>query len=69
LHEQACSKDEDAALLRYMCEHNRHHAEELVELAERLSASGKAEAAVCLTRAASAFEQGNSELEKALKAM
>ncbi len=69
LPEQAFAKDEEAALLRYMCEHNRHHAQELRELAEKLSASGKAEAAAFLTKAVSAFEQGSAELEAALKAM
>ena len=33
------------ALMKYMLDHNRHHAEELHELCHKLEASGKGEAA------------------------
>ena len=46
-----------------MLEHNRHHADELREMHDRLSASGKLEAATKLQTAISCFESGNKELE------
>lgn len=50
-----------------MLSHNRHHAAELGELAERLADSGKKEAASVLAEAITCFEKGNDELEKTVK--
>jgi len=56
-------RTERKALLKYMAEHNEHHAEELHELAHELSddASAKVHEAVDL------FAQGNALLREALK--
>ena len=62
-------KDKDTALLEYMLEHNRHHAQELVELASGLRDGGKGEAAELIGGAVAFFEKGNAELEKALDAL
>ena len=61
--ESAHSPEEALALLNYMTDHNRHHAEELHELAH--SIGGEVEAMIhdaCVD-----FEIGNEKLEKALK--
>lgn len=62
---QATSREETLALLSYMVQHNKHHAEELSSLAESLSG----EAANCLQKAICSFENGNAELERALELM
>jgi hypothetical protein len=49
-----------------MLSHNRHHAQELRELADRLLNSGKSEAAAVLSEAVSFFEEGNDRLEKTI---
>ena len=57
------STEEALALLNYMAEHNRHHAEELHELAH--SIGGEAEALIhdaCVD-----FQIGNEKLAKALE--
>lgn len=57
------------ALLEYMLEHNRHHAEELHDLAHQLGDQGKAEAANLIHEAIHRFGEGNDLLDKALKAV
>ncbi|MBR6476971.1 MAG: cobalt transporter [Lachnospiraceae bacterium] len=57
------SREETLALLAYMVSHNKHHAEELVNL----SAGVEGEAALALHKAISLFQEGNQELEAALK--
>lgn len=59
------SQEETLALLNYMIDHNRHHAEELHELAH----SAKEEAEVLIHEAVELFDQGNEKLEKALQLM
>lgn len=54
------------ALISYMLSHNRHHAQELRELADRLVASGRKEAAAVLSEAVLCFEKGNDGLEKTI---
>ena len=54
------------ALMGYMLEHNRHHAEELHELCHKLEADGKAEAAARIHQAVDCFQQGNDLLAAAL---
>ena len=56
------------ALLTYMLDHNRHHADELHDLAHELEHEGKAEAASLLHEALTAFDQGNDKLAQALSA-
>jgi hypothetical protein len=57
------------ALLEYMLDHNRHHAEELHDLAHQLGDQGRQEAAERMHEAIHRFEEGNALLEQALKAM
>ncbi|MCR5154417.1 MAG: cobalt transporter [Lachnospiraceae bacterium] len=56
------SPEEALALLNYMVGHNKHHAEELHELAHSVSG----EAAELLHSALKDYEEGNVKLEKAL---
>lgn len=60
---KAHSPEETLALLAYMIEHNKHHAEELHELAH----SAKADAAALIHEAVAAFDSGNEKLAKALE--
>ena len=57
------------ALLKYMLEHNRHHADELHDLAHQLSDQGKQTAADSIHEAIHRFDEGNDLLEKALAAI
>jgi len=54
------------ALMSYMLEHNRHHAEELHELCHKLEAMGKGDAANLLEAGVDKFRDGNAMLESAL---
>ena len=56
------SPEETLALLNYMIDHNKHHAEELHELAH----STGDEAAKLIHEAVVQFNAGNALLEKAL---
>lgn len=60
--------DRSLILLRYMYDHNMHHAEELVELAASLRSEGREEAAGLLDEALNAYRQGNELLGRALGA-
>ena len=57
------------ALLKYMLEHNRHHAEELHDLAHQLNGQGKEAAADRIHEAIHSFNEGNDLLEQALAAI
>ena len=57
------------ALLRYMLDHNRHHAEELHDLAHQLNGQGKEAAADRIHEAIHSFNEGNDLLEQALAAI
>ena len=61
----AASREELLALLSYMVSHNKHHAEELTELAKSVDG----EAAEALHKAISLFDEGNEELSRALELM
>ena len=63
------SSEQAMALMGYMLDHNRHHAEELHELCHKLAASGKTEAAALLHDAVDQFGEGNALLEAALEKM
>ena len=64
-HGTASSPEETLALLEYMLGHNRHHAEELHELAHNLP---ETEAAL-LHDAVEDFNQGNEKLAKVLSVL
>ena len=63
------SLDQARALMAYMLDHNRHHAEELHELCHKLEATGKADAAALIHAAVEHFGEGNQLLESALEKM
>ena len=56
------SPEETLALLAYMTDHNKHHAEELHELAHSVAP----EAAELIHAAVDEFNAGNEKLERAL---
>ena len=56
-----------AAMMGYLLDHNRSHAGELGQIAEKLKANGKDEAARILAEGVSDFARGNEKLEKALE--
>lgn len=59
-------KDEDTAVLAYMLDHNRHHAQELAVIAKHLRENGKDEAAAQIEKGVEDFEKGNMRLSIAL---
>jgi hypothetical protein len=64
-HSHTHDPQETLALLRYMLDHNRHHSEELLHLAE-----GRSEATAGLIRASvEQLEQGNALLAQAVAQM
>ena len=63
------SLDQAEALMSYMLDHNRHHADELHEVGHKLAHSGKEEAAKLIHGAVDAFNAGNELLAKALEAL
>lgn len=70
-HEHAQGRDltpeQTLALLSYMLEHNRSHAEELHDLGHALAGQGRAEAAELVHGAVHYFEHGNEKLAEALE--
>lgn len=66
-HEHAGQpQDEDTAVLAYMLDHNRHHAQELAVIAKHLREQGKDEAAAQIEKGVEDFEKGNMRLSIAL---
>ena len=63
------SADRDLALMRYMLEHNRQHAQELAETGGRIADAGLEQAAGFIQEAVHSFEHANSSLEKAIRAI
>ena len=61
------SLDQARALMAYMLDHNRHHADELHELCHKLEATGKDIAAELIHAAVDHFGKGNQLLESALE--
>ena len=57
------------ALMKYMLDHNRHHAEELHDVCHKLEDMGKAEAAAKLGEALHEYYHGNEHLAEALEAL
>ena len=62
-HSQEVSPEERLALLKYMVQHNAHHAEELHDLAHGC----EGEAADLLHQAVNDIEESNKKIEAALK--
>lgn len=60
------SADKNAALLKYMLDHNTHHASELDQMADKLAAEGHAQAAEQIRKAVDEFQKGNLYLNLAL---
>lgn len=65
-HTHVTDPAESKALLTYMVDHNRHHAEELHTLAHGCEAAN-AEAATLLHEAVAMLNAGNEKLAEALK--
>ena len=63
------SLEQAEALMSYMLDHNRHHADELHEVGHKLAHSGREEAAKLIHEAVDRFSAGNELLEKALEAL
>ena len=63
------SLEQAEALMSYMLDHNRHHADELHEVGHKLASTGKEEAAKLIHEAVDAFNSGNELLAKALEAL
>ena len=61
------SLTQTVALLRYMLEHNRSHAEEVKALIPKLTEQGLADAAMMLDSGVSSYHDGNEWLAAALK--
>ena len=59
-------KDEDTAVLAYMLDHNRHHAQELAAIAKHLREQGKDDAALQIEKGVEDFEKVNMRLSIAL---
>lgn len=68
-HDHSHAADKSRAMLTYMLEHNRHHAEEIHEIAHKLEHGGQDGAAALLHQAVMDFESGNAKLEAALAAL
>ena len=60
------SVEQATALMKYMLEHNRHHAEELHDVCHKLEDMGRAAAAEKLGSALEAYHRGNDALAQAL---
>ena len=63
--ENGVADAETVALLKYMLDHNIHHAKELSDLADRLTGEAQHQ----LLHAVEAFDQGNGYLAAALEHM
>ena len=62
------SKEETLASLEYMLKHNRHHTDELRELAHNLEHLDMAAAAKALRDSAEEYDKANDKLDAALAA-
>ena len=65
LHEGGA--DTLTAVLKYMLDHNMHHADELKGIAAKLQEQGKAEAAKALGESTGLFDAANEKLAAALR--
>ncbi len=60
---------ETRALVSYMMDHNKHHAKELLEMAEKLRGMGKQAAAGQIDKAAGKLDEASESLNEALSLM
>ncbi|MDO5346285.1 MAG: cobalt transporter [Lachnospiraceae bacterium] len=65
-HEVPGQPDQMTAVLDYMLKHNEHHAAELDQMADKLRAAGKTNAAEQIKKAVDEFQKGNLYLSLAL---
>ncbi len=63
------SIEQAVALMTYMLDHNKHHAEELHDVCHKLEDMGKAAAAEKLGQALHEYYHGNEHLAEALAAL
>ncbi len=61
------SLEEVTALLSYMADHNRHHAEELADMGDRIRSMGMEEAADMIAEGVKGFVRANELFAEALK--
>lgn len=64
--DEAAPANKTEALLKYMLDHNTHHAAELDQMAAKLSAEGQEKAAEQIRKAVDEFQKGNLYLGLAL---
>lgn len=64
--EEAVPAGRNEALLKYMLDHNTHHAAELDQMAAKLAADGQEKAAEQIRKAVDEFQKGNLYLGLAL---
>ena len=62
----AAPANKTEALLKYMLDHNTHHAAELDQMAEKLATEGQEKAAEQIRKAVDEFQKGNLYLGLAL---
>ena len=58
--------EKNAALLKYMVDHNTHHAMELEQIAEKFAGEGQTAVAEQIRKAVDEFQKGNLYLSLAL---
>ncbi len=56
---EAAPANQNEALLKYMLDHNTHHASELDQMAAKLAADGQEKAAEQIRKAVDEFQKGN----------
>ncbi len=66
-HHDIMSKEETLATLDYMLKHNRHHADEMRELAHNLEHLDLQAAADAVKESAGIYDKGSDKLDAALK--
>lgn len=66
IHSTGGSEDRNLILLRYMYDHNDHHADELEELIQALRAAGKNGTADLVADALDLYRKGNDLLHEAI---
>lgn len=54
------------SLLKYMLQHNEHHTQELLSLAQKMESSGLQESASLIKQSVICYEEGNAKLSDAL---
>lgn len=54
------------SLLKYMLQHNEHHTEELISLAQKMELAGLPESAALIKESVTSYQDGNAKLTNAL---